>query len=371
LKNSFSLPVGLIFFFGEQFMPQNKESYKKREFTIPSDRTTKEFGKINIHQDGQETQVEITILMEPQGEGAEGWQTGVALDASASMKDLFGQMKKGKIPAEVEAVYAQKKWVKMCVKDGREVKIYEKEALDDASKKGYLQSTPNIIEPLAQNFIAYLAGNLDADGGTTVLYWACGDGSQIEVLGDFTEAQCRTLKIIGPTHAGFGQDTMLTPAVTYFVDRFKDAERGMYVFLTDGEIHDLNKVTAYTIKLCKEIEGGKRNPVKCVLIGVGDGIDEKQMEELDNLDSGTHVDIWDHKIAKDMRSLVEIFAEVVSDNHIIAPTARVYGANGQILKQFSDGLPARISFTMPSSNEWFELEVGGNRIRQVVLMPPE
>jgi hypothetical protein len=34
------------------------------------------------------------------------------------------------------------------------------------------------------------------------------------------------------------------------------------------------------------------------LVGIGDAINESQMEELDDLESGTDVDIWDHKIAK-------------------------------------------------------------------------
>jgi len=35
------------------------------------------------------------------------------------------------------------------------------------------------------------------------------------------------------------------------------------------------------------------------------------MVELDDLDSGVDVDLWDHKLAAEMRVLQEIFAEVV------------------------------------------------------------
>src|SRR6185295_6263706 len=108
---------------------------------------------------------------------------------------------------------------------------FRKEAYEDAIKRGFVRFTENIVEPLAQEFIAYLAGNLDADGGTTVIYWACGDGAGTEVLGDFTAAQCPTLNLTGPTKVPFGSGTRLLPAVKYFVDRFRDAERGMYLFL--------------------------------------------------------------------------------------------------------------------------------------------
>jgi hypothetical protein len=102
---------------------------------------------------------------------------------------------------------------------------------------------------------------------------------------------------------------------------------------------------------------------------MGDGINEEQMEELDDLESGTEVDIWDHKIAKDMRSVTEIFAELVTENQVIAPTGRILDASGQAVKTYTDGLPAKISFTMPATSEWFELEVAGQRIRQSVVIP--
>jgi hypothetical protein len=88
------------------------------------------------------------------------------------------------------------------------------------------------------------------------------------------------------------------------------------------------------------------------------------MEELDDLDTGTDVDVWDHKIAKEMRALVEIFAEVVSENVIVAPTGAVYDDKGARVKFYSDGLPAKLAFEMPATSSSFELEVAGQRIKQ-------
>src|SRR5262249_51802616 len=119
-----------------------------------------------------------------------------------------------------------------------------------------------------------------------------------------------------------------------------------------------------TTVLARRIEVGDRNPVKCVLIGVGGEIDERQMEELDDLDTGTAVDIWDHKIAAEMRGLVEIFAEVVDENQIVAPRARLYAAAGRVVKEFRDGMPAKVTFRLPASSGWFELEIDDQRIRQ-------
>jgi len=328
----------------------------------------REFGEVNVRRTKQAAEVTFTILMEPQGSEAEGWQTGVALDASASMRNWYGRGLSGKVPAEVAQEYEGKGWIANRIDDGRKTKVFQKEAYDDAIERGFLQLTPNIVQPLAQEFIAYLAGNLDADGGTTVIYWACGDGSAFEVVGDFTSDECRSLELTGPGKAGFGMGTKLAPAVRYFVERFVDAPRAMYVFLTDGKLDDLSEVKNLTTKMAKEIEAGKRNAVKCVLVGVGDKVDEGQMEELDDLDTGTDVDIWDHKIAKEMRALIEIFAEVVSENVHVAPTGAIYDAKGGVVRRFSDGVPAKISIELPLDSPFFELEVAGQRIRQEVVV---
>lgn len=337
-------------------------------YSIPSNLTAKEFGKVNVKRSGQEFIVDFTILMEPQGREAEGWQTGVALDSSSSMRGVYGQMLVGDIPSKIIKRYEKQGWVLSRDVDGRRVQSFQKQAYDDAINNGYVKRTKNEMEPLARQFIAYLAGNLDADGGTTVIYWACGDGSAYEVIGDFTEAQCKTLSIEGTQNLDFGESTILTPAVRYFTDRFVDAKRGMYVFITDGYINDLDDVKSYTTFLAKQIAAGKRNPVKCVLIGIGEEIDEAQMIELDNLDTGTDVDIWDHKISKDMRYLGEIFAELVDENMIIAPTATIYDSSGNRLVNFTDGLPAKVTFAMPVGSQWFELEVRNQRYRQTVVL---
>jgi hypothetical protein len=327
----------------------------------------REFGEVNVRRRGPSLEVSFTVLMEPQGDLAEGWQTGVALDASASMKNAFGRGLRGYVPDEVVRQYVRKGWVEEIDLDGRRVMSYQPQAYEDAVAKGYLVFTPNLVEPLARDFISYLASNLDEDGGTTVIYWACDDGAAFEVVGDFTADQVRSLAFGGPKEKDFGNGTRLLPAVRYFVDRFRDAKRGMYLFLTDGRLDDLGAVKRYTADLCREIAAGRRNSVKCVLIGVGEEIDESQMEELDDLETGTDVDVWDHKIAKEMRAVVEIFAEVVDENQIIAEQARILDASGRVVKSFNDGMPAKASFTMPATSAWFELEVNGERVRQAVV----
>jgi len=148
------------------------------------------FGEVNVHpQPDGKIRVLATILMEPRREGT---QTGIALDGSASMASLYGVAEEGGFLANLF---------------------------------GWKKETHNDITPVAQSLCAYLARKLDADGGTTCIYWATGaGGSQIEVIGDLTADQAER-HIFGPPR-DFGTGTQLLPAVRYFVDRFKDAPWG-------------------------------------------------------------------------------------------------------------------------------------------------
>jgi hypothetical protein len=222
----------------------------------------------------------------------------------------------------------------------------------------------NEITPVAQQLCAYLARKIDADGGTTCIYWAVGNnGGQIEAVGDLTADQAER-HVFGPPK-DFGTGTQLLPAVRYFVDRFRDAPWGFYVFITDGELHDLDAVKEYSVRLARDVAARRRNPLKFVLIGIGDSVNEAQMEELDDLDTGTEIDLWDHKIASEMRVLQEIFAEVVDKNARIADKGRILDPQGQVVKDYADtGMPAFLEFVMPAGADYFTLDVNGNKIHQ-------
>ncbi len=289
------------------------------------------FGEVNVYPAAAgRIRVVATILMEPHKEGA---QTGIALDGSGSMAKLYG------------------------VEDGSRVL---------SSIFGGPKKLHNDITPVAQQLCAYLARKIDSDGGTTCIYWAVGPGGgQIEVVGDLTADQAEQ-HVFGPPH-DFGTGTQLLPAVKYFVERFKDAPWGFYIFVTDGELHDLDAVKDYSSRLAKEVSAGRRNPLKFVLIGVGADVNEAQMVELDDLDSGVDVDLWDHKLAAEMRVLQEIFAEVVEKNARVSDHGRILDPSGRVVKDYSDtGLPAFLEFEMAAGSNYFTLDVNGQRVNQAL-----
>jgi hypothetical protein len=292
------------------------------------------FGEVNVYQAGNgKVRVTATILMEPRKEGT---QTGIALDGSYSMEKLYGGVEEtGGFLASLFGLSTRKEHA-------------------------------NEITPVAQRLCAYLARKIDADGGTTCIYWATGpSGSRIEIIGDLTGDQAER-HIFGPPRE-FGTGTQLLPAVRYFVDRFQDAPWGFYIFITDGELHDLDEVKDYSNWLAHEVAAGRRKPLKFVLIGVGPDVNEDQMEQLDDLDTGTEIDLWDHKLASELRVLQQIFAEVVDKNARVADRARILDPRGQVVKNYSDtGMPAYLEFEMPAGSEYFVLEVEGNKIQQTL-----
>ncbi|MCB9078371.1 MAG: VWA domain-containing protein [Anaerolineaceae bacterium] len=282
------------------------------------------FGEVNVYDqpDGSK-RIVATILMETITEGT---QTGLAIDGSGSMQKAFG------FTGMVSSIFAN--------------------------------TATNHVKAVAQQMCSYLANKIDADGGTTAIYWATGPGgAQIQEIGDLTGSQAETFDFKGPQNWGSG--TQLLPAVKYFVERFADADWGMYVFITDGAIEDLEAVKDYTRQLATDIDVGRRFPVKLVLIGLGEDVDQSQMEELDDLETGTDVDIWDHKLAAEMRHLAEIFAEVVDKNARVADSGTIKDSDGNMIKNYSDvGLPAYLEFILPPGSTSFTLEVGGQTIRQ-------
>lgn len=337
---------------------------------LPSNMLAKEFGKVYVRDDGPLRHVEFTVwVQELSGNQAEGWRTGLALDASASMRDWYGrtlQYTDQGIPQALLNEYAQKGWADYRVEDGEKVLAFKPEAHEDALSKGFVRFTDNIVQPFARDVIAYLGKELDTEGKPSVIYWACGSGDAFEVVGEFSANECQNLELQGPNTVDFGQGTHLLPALTYFCTTYESARNSMFVFLTDGRLDDLEDVKRFTKDLAKRIAQGRRNPVKCVLIGVGNHIDESQMIELDDLPTGTDVDIWDHKIAKEMRAISEIIVELISDI-VTSQPATIYDDQGSIVKKFSDGLPASVSFSMPATSKFFELEIGSQRFPQKVV----
>lgn len=290
------------------------------------------FGEVNVYpQPDGSLKVVATILMEPDIEGA---RAGLALDGSASMQKMYG-------------------------------------AGAPVSKLFKAAAGANHVEPVARRMAAYLA-RFASDGQVHLAYWACSpDGSQVEPIGAVSEAGAATLRVRGPQQ--WGRLTKLLPPVRHFVEGvFADSRWSVAVFVTDGVIEDLDAVKEYCHRFARRIARGEQGFVKLVLLGVGEEVDEGQMEELDDMFEGSDlrdprgepIDLWDHKLASEMKSLHEIFAEVVSDTVVVAESGRVLDGAGRVAHAYPNGLPARLRFTLPAGATAFTLDFDGGRVTQ-------
>lgn len=303
---------------------------------LPEDKVVEPFGEVNVNPGTTPGMVKVraTILMPPSVENA---SVALAIDASRSMLDNFGG-------AGLAA-------------------IFKKE---------------NQVEMVARAMADYLA-KFAGDGKVSLAYWACGiGGSQVVDLGRVDAQQAASTTFAPPQNMGTG--TKLVPAVKHFTEgAFRNATWSMCVFLTDGVLDDLEEAKTLTWTLAREIAAGKRAFTKLVIIGLGANCDEGQMTVLDDLlddsnlldQEGNGIDIWDHAMAANMRSLTEIFKEVVSKNTIVAPSATFKDDKGAEVRSdhgFKDGLPALIEFELPADSRWFTLLLpDGKEIKQSLV----
>ena len=333
-------------------------------YQIPNNLLNAAFGELNLTRHEDHISALVTILMEPVKEGS---QTGVAIDGSDSMQGAFGRVwgYTDKFDQTVLERLIREGKGEMVESDGQGFFQAKQAGFEELQRLGFIVQSSNEIEPIAQEVVPYLAEKIDADGGTTAIYWACGKaGDALEVLGDLRADEARVAAFAGP--AAWGQKTRLLPALKYFVERFADAEWGFYVFITDGRLDDLENVKDYTADLARRIHAGAAKPVKCVLIGVGQAVDEQQMIELDDLPDQMDlpVDIWDHKVAATTRGLRDIFAEVVDEHAFVAPTGRVLTDSGEVITDYEGGLPGIIKFELPLTVQGFVVEAGQERFEQ-------
>lgn len=306
----------------------------------------KAFGEVNVWPQNGLLHVKATILMKPRVENA---QTGLALDGSASMQDLFGYANASDIfPAGSPF--------------GR-----------------FIEQKPNYVQPVACKMASYLA-NFDSDGETTVIYFACGrEGKIVEEVGDMSSDLAAKTRFVGPKSWGTG--TRLVPAMQFYLERFKNAPWLICLFITDGKIDDVEAAKALSRDICLDMQARRRGFTKFVIIGLGREFSDSEseasqsLETLDDLDQDPVYgvegqDLWDHKIAVDMRCLEEIFAEVVSENMIVAPSAQVIDNYGNPVRplddvRYEEGLPSLLNFYMPATATSFTVILpNGMRVEQ-------
>ncbi len=225
---------------------------------------------------------------------------------------------------------------------------------------------PNRVEPQVQRMLEYLATK-DRNGLLRVAYWACGAGASIEVIGELKGIDVKEYKFPGPKHAG--TSTLLEPALRDYVNYMRQqvqagARRGCAVYVTDGEIHDVEKVKTYCNQIVKEMLSGKLPRMNFILVGVGDQVNDEQLEDICHEEYPGVGHLWCHRIAEEMTQIAELVAVLVDETMTVAAGGTIYDDKGKVLKVYEARLPAILEFTVAEGTKSFTLEVNGQRYTQ-------
>ncbi|HQR35420.1 MAG TPA: VWA domain-containing protein [Blastocatellia bacterium] len=225
----------------------------------------------------------------------------------------------------------------------------------------------NQVEPQMRWMLEYLASK-DRDGVLRVAYWATGSGADIEVVGDLAGAQAQTYKFPGPKY--YGKGTVMLPVLRDYIAHIRsevsanNARRGLAVIITDSQLHDGEDVKAYSAQVAKEIAAGRLPRLNFVLVGVGDQVDEEQMEDICHEEYPGVGHLWCHRVADRMEEMAELVAVLVDETMTVAAGGTIFDDQGKVVKVYEARLPAVLEFTVPESCKSFTLEVAGQRYTQ-------
>ena len=214
--------------------------------------------------------------------------------------------------------------------------------------------------------LEYLASK-DRNGVVRVAYWATGDGSQIEVVGELQAGQAKDFRFPGPRF--YGKATIMLPVLRDFValmkaEAKKGAKRGLAVIVTDSQLNDAADVRAYAGQVAKEISAGRLPRVNFVFVGVGDQVDEEQMERISHDEYPGVRHLWCHRHVDRMSEMAELVAVLVDETMTVAAGGTIYDDKGAVLKRYEARLPAVLEFDVPAGCKAFRLEVGGQTFMQ-------
>lgn len=228
-------------------------------------------------------------------------------------------------------------------------------------------SLDNQVTPPARWMLQYLATK-DRDGMLRVGYWATGrTGKDLEILGELSGNGLDKVTFNGPRVPG--TSTMLAPALKDYVKYVrslaaKGCKRGCAVIITDGAIHDVDDVESFCEGVAKEITQGRLPRINFVLVGVGDAIDEAQLEKIAHHEYPGIGHLWCHRVAAEIKDVAEVVAVLVDETMTVAGGGTITDNTGAVLKVYEGRLPAVLEFEVPEGAHSFTLEVNGQRYTQ-------
>lgn len=244
---------------------------------------------------------------------------------------------------------------------------------------GVFGDNPNYAQAVARKLGAILCG-VSRSGKVAMMYWALKAGDATEIIGEFDETKCAAANIGGPKNSkDWGKGTHLLPTIKHIAETVdKGSDWTMGVIITDGVIEDEEACVKYCLQLGKKLKTDiaagtrKKDSFKLVLIGVGEEVDEGQLERFDDMFEGTDlegdIDLFSHGVAASMQEetdiLAVLFGELMDEEMVVAASGSVLDDDGNEIASWSDGLPGKFRFTLPKGRSSFTVHTPKGDVTQ-------
>ncbi|HNB14941.1 MAG TPA: hypothetical protein PLC15_06150, partial [Candidatus Obscuribacter sp.] len=129
---------------------------------------------------------------------------------------------------------------------------------------------------------------------------------------------------------------------------------------------DEDDVKRYCNEIAKEMQKGSLPKINFILVGVGEGVNEEQMEEICHEEYPGIGHLWCHRIAEEINEVAELVAVLVDESMTVAGGGRIVDDKGKVLKLYESRLPAVLEFQIPEGAKSFTLEINGQRYTQPI-----
>lgn len=237
---------------------------------------------------------------------------------------------------------------------------------------------PSEVETFIHKTGSFVA-QLDSDHGVQVYLWATGDGHMVVDLGNFPADKLETLSIKTTVDSQdkdsvpLGSGTFLRPALQKMWQEISvdpKADMAYLVLATDGNLNDYDDVCRWATEKAKAIAAKQIKPFKIVLVGFDDA-NPQQMEGLDNLDTGTDVDIFDAQSATDLEGAANHLTDEALTSEFTVAESGWLESNGSKWN-FEGGVPQRIDMKVGTNLKDITLVIveGGQEVDRLAIALP-
>lgn len=230
-----------------------------------------------------------------------------------------------------------------------------------------------VVKEIGQRLGEFL-GKIDKQGGTSIVYWGTDDTDMFQSLGFRCASEWGFFSFGRPSN-GFGRKGLLCPALNYFLEdtylkeralRKSDLE-GIFVFLLDGGIDDYAKALDYVGQFADDVIANRRTRKRLIFVGLGERFIEAshgQIQALASYSQKTNPPVITSLVVKDPQTAIEQIKDALMQYLKLDKPGILVGEKGNIIQDYSDGLPGAFQFYLPTGSHSFLLNMDGNQYWQ-------